>query len=155
LSPRTIQLQQDARLENELNSDDEITFSDSSSQDSVVKDSRGDEGMTRNDISANALPVLATQSTSRSTTPIGGISSTVPERVMQDMAFLKESWANMVEAEAEANIVATETEQREDNFDDGFQVHLSKNQKKAQKKLKCTSKDSYATRSKVAPKPFK
>jgi coenzyme F420-reducing hydrogenase alpha subunit len=95
------------------------------------------------------------QSTSRPTPPIGGVSSTVPERVMQDMAFLKESWANMVEAEEEATTEANETEQREDNFDDGFQVHLSKNQKKAQKKLKCTSKDSYATRSKVAPKPFK
>jgi hypothetical protein len=74
---------------------------------------------------------------------------------MQDMAFLKESWANMVEAEEEATTEANETEQREDNFDDGFQVHLSKNQKKAQKKLKCPSKDSYATRSKVAPKPFR
>jgi hypothetical protein len=41
LSPRTIQLQQDARLENELNSVGDTEFSDSSSQGSIVKDSRG------------------------------------------------------------------------------------------------------------------
>jgi hypothetical protein len=59
-----------------------------------------------------------------------------PDRVAKDLVFLKESWANMVEAE-------------------GFQIHMSKNKKKAQKKVKQSSRDSYATRSRVPPKPFK
>jgi hypothetical protein len=153
LSPRTKQLQHDAQLEN-LNSDGDTDFSDSSSQGSMVKDSHCDDDRTRNAIVVS-LPDLAMQGTIRATPPIGGVSSPVPDRVMQDMAFLKESWANMAEAEEEETNTANETAQMEDNLDDGFQVHLSKNQKKAQKKLKYPSKDSYATRSKVAPKPFR
>jgi hypothetical protein len=71
------------------------------------------------------------------------------------MAFLKESWANLAEAEEEAINAANANEHMESSHDDVFQVHLTKNQKKAQKKLKYTSKDSYATKSKVAPKPFR
>jgi hypothetical protein len=67
------------------------------------------------------------------------------------MAFLKESWANMVEAEDEADHNIADT----NLHDDGFQIHMSKNQKKAQKKVKQSSRDSYATRSRVPPKPFK
>jgi hypothetical protein len=74
-----------------------------------------------------------------------------PDRVIKDMEFLKESWANMVEAE-EDNV-----QDKEDTNvqDDGFQIHMSKNQKKAQKRVKQSSRDSYATRSRVPPKPFR
>jgi hypothetical protein len=67
------------------------------------------------------------------------------------MAFLKESWANMVEADNETNQNIADT----NLHDDGFQIHMSKNKKKAQKKVKQSSRDSYATRSRVPPKPFK
>jgi hypothetical protein len=39
--------------------------------------------------------------------------------------------------------------------DEGFTVAISKHRKKIQKKKTQSSKDSYATRSKVPPKPFK
>jgi hypothetical protein len=74
-----------------------------------------------------------------------------PERVAKDMAFLKESWANMVEEEEDNNQRVEDTTLQAD----GFQIHLSKNKKKAQKKLLHSSRDSYATRSRVPPKPFK
>jgi hypothetical protein len=74
------------------------------------------------------------------------------DRVLQDMAFLNESWANMVETEEEANKVL---EDSGPNQDEGFQVSMSKNQKKAQKKLKQSSRDSYTTRLKGPNKPFK
>jgi hypothetical protein len=48
-----------------------------------------------------------------------------------------------------------DTGQNEDKHDDGFQLQRSKSQKKAQKKLKQSSKDSYATRSRVSSKPFR
>jgi hypothetical protein len=38
---------------------------------------------------------------------------------------------------------------------EGFQLKVSKGQKKAQKKLNQSSMDSYATRSRVTQKPFK
>jgi hypothetical protein len=80
----------------------------------------------------------------------------LPERVVRDMAFLKESWANMTEADdAAQQNVADDTSPMEDSNDTGFQIHMSKHQKKAQKKLKQSSRDSYATRSKVRPKPFR
>jgi hypothetical protein len=79
----------------------------------------------------------------------------LPERVIKDMAFLKESWANMTEAdEAAQQNVADDTSPMDSN-DVGFQIHMSKQQKKAQKKLKQSSRDSYATRSKVPLKPFR
>jgi hypothetical protein len=43
-----------------------------------------------------------------------------PERVTQDMAFLKESWANMADAEDEALKLLEDTGQGLD--DDGFQI---------------------------------
>ncbi|WJX63397.1 hypothetical protein P8452_48286 [Trifolium repens] len=159
LSPRTIQLQQDAILENELNNSldsAEGDFSDSSSQGSLVRDSQCDD-----DIAVTSMPNLARQDTSFTSEPIVGAScgpiihNQPPDRVRQDMAFLKESWANLAEAEEEELNAASANDHMESSHDDGFQIHLTKNQKKAQKKLKYTSKDSYATRSKVAPKPFR
>jgi hypothetical protein len=159
LSPRTIQLQRDAILENELNNSldsEEGDFNDSSSQGSLVRDSQCDD-----DIAVTSMPNLARQDTSITSQPIVGAScgpiihNQPPDRVRQDMAFLKESWANLAEAEEEELNAASANDHMESSHDDGFQIHLTKNQKKAQKKLKYTSKDSYATRSKVAPKPFR
>jgi hypothetical protein len=67
------------------------------------------------------------------------------------MVFLNESWANMVENEEED----TSLNQAPSLPVENFQVVLSKGQKRAQKKLNTSSKDSYATRSKVSQKPFK
>jgi hypothetical protein len=67
------------------------------------------------------------------------------------MEFLRESWANLAEAEDNA----TTKDDMIHTADDGFQVQLSKNQKKAQKKVLHSSKDSYATRSKFSLKPLK
>jgi hypothetical protein len=78
-----------------------------------------------------------------------------PDRVQKDMIFLKQSWANIADLEdqdmPQVDIAPTVPQQ----CDEGFQVQLSKQQKKAQKKLSHSSKDSYATRSKVSQKPFK
>jgi hypothetical protein len=72
------------------------------------------------------------------------------------MNFLKESWANLVESEMQNPIDETNEDQTDKVDDDGFQVQLSKGQKKAQKKLLLqASRDSYTTRSKVSPKPSK
>jgi hypothetical protein len=75
-----------------------------------------------------------------------------PVNVVKDMEFLKDSWANMAEEEdevlADNNLVSPA-------HDDGFTVSISKHQKKIQKKKSQSSKDSYATRSKVPSRPFK
>jgi hypothetical protein len=54
----------------------------------------------------------------------------LPERVVRDMAFLKESWANMTEADDVAQQNVADTSPIEDFNDTGFQIHMSKNQKK-------------------------
>jgi hypothetical protein len=78
-------------------------------------------------------------------------SDKTPDNVKKDMVFLNESWANMVENEEEDTSLNQAPSQPVENF----QVVLSKGQKRAQKKLNTSSKDSYATRSKVSQKPFK
>jgi hypothetical protein len=78
-------------------------------------------------------------------------SDKTPDNVKKDMVFLNESWANMVENEEED----TSLNQAPSLPVENFQVVLSKGQKRAQKKLNTSSKDSYATRSKVSQKPFK
>jgi hypothetical protein len=156
LSPRTIQQNQDALLEHELNNND--SDSDSCSQGSLVKDSQAAEDNNLKAIVVASMPDFALQDANLATHHVAGASSQPnqpPDRVLKDMAFLKESWANMTEAEEDAHEVLNETDQMEGTTADGFQIHLSKNQKKIQKKLKQSSKDSYATRSKVAPKPLR
>jgi hypothetical protein len=74
-----------------------------------------------------------------------------PDRIIKDMQFLKESWAAI--AEEEENLVISEHEVESQN--DGFQVSMSKQQKKVLKKKNQSSKESYATRSRVNSKPFK
>ncbi|PNX99831.1 ribonuclease H, partial [Trifolium pratense] len=52
-------------------------------------------------------------------------SRQTPERVLKDMAFLKESWNNMAETEEETHQVLEETDKNLDNNDDGdFNVIL-------------------------------
>jgi hypothetical protein len=85
---------------------------------------------------------------------VANIAVQIPDKVEKDMVFLKESWANMADAEEQLQKNLEDTGQH--NLDDGFQVQLSKGQKRIQKKLKQSSRDSYATRSKgVSPKPFR
>jgi GTP cyclohydrolase I len=78
-----------------------------------------------------------------------------PDRVMKDMNFLKDSWANMAEEEEVIQQNEETTENALVQHDDGFQVSMSKHQKKAIKKRTQSSKESYATRSKGNSKPFK
>jgi hypothetical protein len=77
-----------------------------------------------------------------------------PERVQKDMMFLKDSWANMAELE-EQDVLQDPVMEAQTTKEDGFQIKLTKNQKRAQKKVTQSSKDSYATRSRVSQKPFK
>jgi hypothetical protein len=124
----------DAAADLENNFDDvEVNDSDTSSQDSAFVDAT--QFQKEDTLADMQQPILT------------------PVRVQKDMAFLKESWANMADLEdqnnAQGNTSASHLQE------EGFQVKLSKNQKKAQKKLSQSSKDSYATRSKVPLKPFK
>ncbi|KAK2428073.1 hypothetical protein P8452_42228 [Trifolium repens] len=74
-----------------------------------------------------------------------------PERVQQDMNFLKESWANMVAEDDDNTINSIENV----GNNDGFQVVQNRVQKRAQKKQSQASRETYTTRSKVPSKPFK
>jgi hypothetical protein len=77
------------------------------------------------------------------------------DNVKKDMVFLNESWANMVENEEEDTSLKQFLDQAPSQPAENFQVVLSKGQKRAQKKVNTSSKDSYVTRSKVSQKPFK
>jgi hypothetical protein len=157
VSPKSLLLAQDKQLENELNDDGDWS---TDSQASVVKDSQDDDGgmylVEAACVEGNHNKELVLVNTPTPVVPhAGGETSNsealpTPSRVAKDMAFLKESWANMVEAEDDTNQMMEHTAQ-----DEGFQIHLSKNKKKAQKKLMQSSRDSYATRSRVPPKPFR
>jgi hypothetical protein len=83
--------------------------------------------------------------------------SSTPERVKRDMVFLKNSWANMAELEENEALHVSDADPSSEtlNSADGFHVKLSKAKKKAHKRGVQSSKDSYATRSKVFQKPFK
>jgi hypothetical protein len=148
---------QDKQLENELNNEDDDWSTDS--QDSIVNDTQlgdvvivdadGNVGEGNNVTEGMSTPTPIVQHDGGTSKQITSIPT--PTRVAKDMAFLKESWANMVEDDENTSHNAADTT----IHDDGFQIHLSKNQKKAQKKVKQSSRDSYATRSRVPPKPFK
>lgn len=84
---------------------------------------------------------------------VQGTSSATPENVRKDMAFLNDSWANMAENDDEEARLLNFLEQPPPV--QNFQVQVSKSQKKQQKKLTQSSRDSYATRSRVTQKPFK
>jgi hypothetical protein len=84
---------------------------------------------------------------------VQGTSSATTENVRKDMAFLNDSWANMAENDDEEARLLNFLEQPPPV--QNFQVQVSKSQKKQQKKLTQSSRDSYATRSRVTQKPFK
>jgi hypothetical protein len=145
VSARELARVQDEQLEKELNADSDGNWS-TDSQDSFVDTTQFNEQLAADTICNNNNEIVTPDNPI-----IGGDASNIgmlPDRVTRDMEFLKESWANMTEADDEAL-------QNADSNEQGFQLHLTKNQKKAQKKLKQSSRDSYATRSKVPPKPFR
>lgn len=77
----------------------------------------------------------------------------VPERVQQDMQFLKDSWANIIDNDDAENNLLEELE-KDDHIEAPFQVVQSK--KKAKNQKNNTSKSSYSTRSKAGTsKPFR
>jgi hypothetical protein len=164
VSPRSLLREQDRQLEKDLSddfdSDDDntILIVENSSHDSIVNDSQP-EVMMRQNVSLAQPLVEQFQPAEENSSAIQAtninVAACTPERVAQDMAFLKESWANIAEIEEEAQKNLEDTGQNEDKHDDGFQLQRSKSQKKAQKKLKQSSKDSYATRSRVSSKPFR
>jgi hypothetical protein len=78
-----------------------------------------------------------------------------PERVVKDMNFLKNSWANMVDEEVEEEDQIEDTENNDNSHDSGFQLVMSKAQKQNQKKKNKTGVNTYGTRSRVNKKPFK
>jgi hypothetical protein len=157
VSPKSLMRKQDKQLENELNNEDDDWSTDS--QDSIVNDTQlgdvvivdadGNVGEGNNVTEGMSTPTPIVQHDGGTSKQITSIPT--PTRVAKDMAFLKESWANMVEDDENTSHNAADTT----IHDYGFQIHLSKNKKKAQKKVKQSSRDSYATRSRVPPKPFK
>jgi hypothetical protein len=136
-NPKEILLAQDIQLEQELNKHLEpilTPFStSSSSQGSTVK---------------------ATQH-SKSNSSASDSLLVTPERVVKDMNFLKNSWANMVDEEVEEEDQIEDTENNDNSHDSGFQLVMSKAQKQNQKKKNKTGVDTYGTRSRVNKKPFK
>jgi hypothetical protein len=145
LSPAKVQ---DHQLERELNANVEVVdgVMQSDSDDSIVNTTQFQV--------ENAKPSSANADLRQT-----------PDRILKDMEFLKASWAAMAEEEEEGsqNLEAAENDmQNQEDADndmqqhnDGFQVSLSKHQKKAQRKKIQSSKESYATRSRVNSKPFK
>ncbi|WJX12768.1 hypothetical protein P8452_03226 [Trifolium repens] len=134
VSPKSLLLAQDKQLENELNDDD---------VEAACVEGNHNKELVLVNTPTPVVPQAGGESSNPDALP-------TPSRVANDMAFLKESWANMVEAEDNTNQMMENT-----SHDEGFQIHLSKNKKKAQKKLMQSSRDSYAIRSRVPPKPFR
>jgi hypothetical protein len=121
LSPRTIQIQQDNLLEKELNEGMVSESDDSSSQGSIVKDSQDVDNRNKA-IVVVSMPDFALQNVDMAIHEVVGASSQPiqpADRVLKDMAFLKESWANMVEADEGTHEI--EKDQVEGNAD-GFQI---------------------------------
>jgi hypothetical protein len=145
VSPRQILKNQDQQLEDDLNGNS-LVDDTSDSEDSFVDTTQFQP------VISPASDAPAQQQTPMTSPAAANTDHQFPVNVVKDMEFLKESWANMAEeADAEAaanNLVDTVS-------DEGFTVAISKHQKKIQKKKTQSSKDSYATRSKVPPKPFK
>jgi hypothetical protein len=135
-SPKSLMREHDKQLENELNDDDEDWSTDS--KDSIVNDTQfGADAIVDNDdhvgeennaIEGMNTPSPLVQNNGEAIKQVPSLPT--PTRIAKDMAFLKESWANMVEDDENSSHNAADTT----IHDDGFQIHLSKNHKKAQKK---------------------
>jgi hypothetical protein len=74
----------------------------------------------------------------------------IHERVQKDMAFLKESWANIAETEEEEEQRLLEALEKEP-APSGFKMVTSKTNKKAAASTSSTPKSVHRTRSKVGP----
>jgi len=100
------------------------------------------------------------------------ISQPTPQRIQQDMQFLKESWAVLADAyeeqirlqqealnksfDAEADLeLQIEKEVQSNIANSGFQLVTRKNRKKPYKSPGFKASTSHLTRAKVKPKPFK
>jgi hypothetical protein len=145
VSPRKILQNQDQQLEADLNGN-RLVDDASDSDDSFVDTTQ------LQPVISPAIDDPVQQQTPVTSPASANTDQRLPVNVVKDMEFLKESWANMAEeADAKAaanNLVASVP-------DEGFTVTISKHQKKIQKRKTQSSKDSYVTRSKVPPKPFK
>jgi energy-coupling factor transporter ATP-binding protein EcfA2 len=148
VSPRSLLIAQEKQLANDMN---EVSNDDTGSQTSFVNESQN-VVVVRQAVASGKSPMES--SSQPLFVAVTNTAVQIPDRVEKDMVFLKESWANMADAEEQLQKNLEDTGQH--NLDDGFQVQLSKGQKRIQKKLKQSSRDSYATRSKgVSPKPFR
>jgi hypothetical protein len=148
VSPRSLLIAQEKQLANDMN---EVSDDDTGSQTSFVNESQN-VVVVRQAVASGKSPMES--SSQPLSVAVTNTAVQIPDRVEKDMVFLKESWANMADAEEQLQKNLEDTGQH--NLDDGFQVQLSKGQKRIQKKLKQSSRDSYATRSKgVSPKPFR
>jgi hypothetical protein len=103
--------------------------------------------------SPSHLPTAASQQ--QGPRQVAATPGLFPDRVIKDMAFLKQSWANMAEEDEATQKLLHDPGPNTDLTDEGFQVMMSKATKKAHKKGLHTSRDSYTTRSKGSSKPFK
>ncbi|MCH81555.1 hypothetical protein A2U01_0002345, partial [Trifolium medium] len=117
LSPNALLKEQDIQLEQELNEHLEPepivtpSASASSTQGSFVKDTQAQIEPEGSSSHRENLRVT-------------------PDRVIQDMNFLNQSWANMVEVEEEVQNCIEDTEKSVSNQDDGFQVVMSQAHKR-------------------------
>jgi hypothetical protein len=147
-SPDTVFKEQDKLLEAEL-------VADSLQNVDVSDDVNGVDDVSSQGSYIDATQELHDKSSDESDKNVQGTSSATPEKVKKDMAFLNESWANMVDNDDEEARLMQFLEKAPSQPVENFQVQLSKGQKRTQKKLNQSSKDSYQTRSKVSLKPFK
>jgi hypothetical protein len=105
--------------------------------------------------SPSQLPGPAAASQQQGPRQVAATPGLSPDRVIKDMAFLKQSWANMTEEDEATQKLLHDLGPNTDLTDEGFQVMMSKATKKAHKKGLHTRRDSYTTRSKGSSKPFK
>jgi hypothetical protein len=114
-----------------------------------------DDTLSGSDSSASFVDATQNQITTASASTASPDQRSTPDRIVKDMEFLKNSWANMAEEEENQLVVDAAVQAVHQVPDEGFTVSMSKHQKKVQRKKIHSSKDSYATRSKVPSKPFK
>jgi hypothetical protein len=131
---------QDKQIEDDLN---------------TVRVDDDDDTLSGSDSSASFVDATQNQITTASASTASPEQSSTPDRIVKDMEFLKNSWANMAEEEENQLVVDAAVQAAHQDPDEGFTVSMSKHQKKVQRKKIHSSKDSYATRSKVPSKPFK
>jgi hypothetical protein len=120
LTPVEVFKAQDKQIEDDLNTVrlEEDTMSGSDSSDSFVD-------ATQNQI-APAIASNASIASPEQRSP--------PDRIVKDMEFLKNSWANMAEEEEHQLVVDDAVQAAHQDTDEGFIVSMSKHQKKVQRK---------------------